>query len=84
MRHHDHRPPREPGAEVVEEPQEHGDRPREDVEEDPPPHRHRARSRERRVTAWNPAAEAMYGWSEADILRMSPARRRAYLDLLGN
>jgi hypothetical protein len=30
------------------------------------------------------ALALVYGWSEAEILRMSPARRRTYLDLIGN
>lgn len=30
------------------------------------------------------ALARVYGWSEAEILRMSAARRRAYLDLIGN
>jgi hypothetical protein len=30
------------------------------------------------------ALAAAYGWSEAEILRMSAARRRAYLDLIGS
>jgi hypothetical protein len=29
------------------------------------------------------ALAATYGWSEAEILRMSATRRRAYLDLIG-
>jgi hypothetical protein len=29
------------------------------------------------------ALALMYGWSEAEVLRMSTARRRAYLDLIG-
>jgi hypothetical protein len=30
------------------------------------------------------ALALVYGWSEAEILRMSPARRHTYLDLIGN
>jgi hypothetical protein len=38
----------------------------------------------RRVLLEVHALAQSYGWSEAEILRMTPARRRVYLDLTGN